>query len=414
MTIFSRIQRVGLSGILLAGLFLCGCAKKPAPPPPPGPPEVAVVTVRTGPVVLTTELPGRTSAYLVAEIRPQVNGIILKRHFTEGANVREGDLLYQIDPTPYQAALDQAQAALVTAEADLKVAEANLPALRSRAERLKGLAVIRAVGQQDADDADAALRQALAALEARKAAAGVARAAVENARINLSYTPIKAPISGRIGKSDITVGALVNAYQPVPLAVIQQLNPIYVDVTQASTELLRLRRKLESGQLKQDGKSRRTVKLLLEDGSPYTEEGTLQFRDVTVDPTTGSVTLRMAFPNPKQVLLPGMYVRAVVEEGTSEEAILVPQQGVTRDPKGKPVAWVVGADDKIEQRELVLDRAMGDQWLVTRGLAAGDRLMVEGFQKAKVGAKVKVVPFSGPAPGTKTEGGDTPADAPKR
>lgn len=413
MTSFNGIVRAGFSGLLLAGLLLSGCAKKQAPPPP-GIPEVAVVTVGTRPIVLSTELPGRTSAYLVAEIRPQVNGIILKRHFTEGTNVREGDLLYQIDPTPYQAALDQAQAALVTAEADLKVAEANIPALRSRAERLKGLAAIRAVGQQDADDAEAAHRQALASLEARKAAAGVARAAVENARINLSYTPIKAPISGRIGRSDITVGALVNAYQPVPLAVIQQLNPLYVDVTQASTQLLRLRRALESGQLRQDGKSRRTVKLLLEDGSAYSEEGTLQFRDVTVDPTTGSVTLRMAFPNPRQVLLPGMYVRAVVEEGMNENAILVPQQGVTRDSKGKPVAWVVGPDDKVERRDLELDRAIGDQWLVAKGLFTGDRLVVEGFQKARPGDKVKVVPFAGTAGDTGKVGDERPAAGPQR
>lgn len=412
MTSFTRISRAGFSGFLLAGLFLSGCAKKPAPPPP-GTPEVAVVTVGTRPVVLSTELPGRTSAYLVAEIRPQVNGIILKRHFTEGANVREGDLLYQIDPTPYQAALDQAQAALVTAEADLKVAEANIPALRSRSERLRGLAAIRAVGQQDADDAEAALRQALAALEARKAAAGVARAAVETARINLSYTPIKAPISGRIGKSDITMGALVNAYQPVPLAVIQQLNPLYVDVTQASTDLLRLRRAMESGQLTQNGKTRRKVKLRLEDGSFYTEEGTLQFQDVTVDPTTGSVTVRLAFPNPKQVLLPGMYVRAVVEEGTSQEAILVPQQGVTRDAKGRPVAWVVGAEGRIEQRDLVLDRALGDQWLVSKGLAPGDQLVVEGFMKAKPGDKVKVVPFKAAADGGPEGSEGRPAAAPR-
>src|SRR5512137_1511007 len=282
------------AGFLLSGMFISGCASKVAPPPA-GPAEVATVTLRPERIVLTTELPGRTRAYLVAEIRPQVSGLLQKRLFEEGANIHEGDLLYQIDPAPYQAAYDQAKAALATAEANVAtadanvvMAEANLPAIRSRAERLKGLVAIHAVGQQDYDDAAAALRQAEAnllvrktAVEVNRTAVEVSRAAVESARINLSYTPIKAPISGRIGKSNITVGAMVTAYQPIPLAVIQQLDPIYVDVTQASADLLRLQRSLGSGDLKRSGESRQ-VSLVLEDGTPYSHQGTLQFRDVTV------------------------------------------------------------------------------------------------------------------------------------
>jgi membrane fusion protein (multidrug efflux system) len=339
---------------------------------------VATVTVHPERVVLTTELPGRTAAYLVAEVRPQVNGIILRRAFEEGSNVRAGSLLYQIDPAPYEAAHAQAKATLA-------VAEANLPATRSRAERLKGLVEIHAVGQQDYDDAAAALLRA-------EASVASARAAVESARINLAYTPLKAPISGRIGRSAVTVGAMVTAYQPTALAVIQQLDPIYVDVTQASADLLRLRRGLESGQLKSTG-SVRKVKLILEDGTPYPHEGALQFRDVTVNAATGSVILRMVFPNPDDTLLPGMFVRAIVEEGVNEKAVLAPQPGVTRDAKGNATALVVGAEGKVEERALTLDRAMGDRWLVTAGLKDGDQVIVEGLQRVRPGVPVKAVPF---------------------
>jgi membrane fusion protein (multidrug efflux system) len=391
--------------------------------PPSGPPEVAVVTIQPEPVVLTTELPGRIAAYLVAEIRPQVSGLLQKRLFEEGANVRQGDLLYQIDATPYQAAYDQAKAALATAEANVAtaeanvvMAEANLPAIRSRAERLKGLVAIHAVGQQDYDDAAAALRQAEANLLVRKTAVDVnrtavdvSRAAMESARINLSYTPVRAPISGRIGKSGITVGAMVTAYQPLPLAVIQQLDPIYVDVTQASADLLRLRRNLESGNLKHGGESQREVGLLLEDGTRYPLRGTLQFRDVTVDPTTGSVTLRIVFPNPKQVLLPGMFVRAVVEEGMNERALFVPQQGVSRDPKGNPIALVVDDSNKVVQSALELDRAIGNRWLVTKGLSPGDRVIVEGSERLRPGAAVRTVPFGEQAGSTARTGDSQPA-----
>jgi membrane fusion protein (multidrug efflux system) len=379
-------------GLLLISLLAPNCKSKVAPPPA-GLAEVAIMTIQSERAVLTIELPGRTSPYLVAEIRPQVNGLIQSRLFQEGANVMKGDILYQIDPAPYQAAVNQAQAALATAQAELVTAEANLPAIRSRAQRLKGLVEIRAVGQQDYDDASAALRQAEANIEARKTIVEVSRANLESARISLSYTPIKAPISGRIGISSITVGALAAAYQPMALAVVQQLDPIYVDVTQASAELLRLRSRLESGRLKQNGATQSKVKLFLEDGTPYRREGVLQFRDVTVNPATGSFTLRMVFPNPDQVLLPGMFVRAVVEEGVINQAILVPQQGVTRNSKGNPLAWIVGQDDKVQQRMLELDRAIGDKWLVTKGLTAGDRLIVEGLQKARPGDRVRAVPF---------------------
>jgi len=422
MSIANWYKCAATAGLALAALSLSGCNAQRAMPPS-GPPEVAVVTIQPEPVILTTELPGRISAYLVAEIRPQVSGLLQKRLFEEGANVRQGDLLYQIDPTPYQAAYDQAKAALATAEANVAtaeanvvMAEANLPAIRSRAERLKGLVAIHAVGQQDYDDAAAALRQAEANLLVRKTAVDVNRtavdvnrAAMESARINLSYTPVRAPISGRIGKSGITVGAMVTAYQPLPLAVIQQLDPIYVDVTQASADLLRLRRSLESGNLKHDRESQRKVGLLLEDGTPYPLRGALQFRDVTVDPTTGSVTLRVVFPNPKQVLLPGMFVRATVEEGMNERALFVPQQGVSRDPKGNPIALVVDENNKIVQRALELDRAIGDRWLVTKGLSPGDRVIVEGSERLRPGATVRAVSFAGPAGSTPGAGDSQPA-----
>jgi len=389
----TRVRFARPSTFLLAAtaaVLASGCGRQAAPPPR-GPAEVAVVTLEPEGVTLTRELPGRTSAYLVAEIRPQVSGLIQQRRLTEGADVKSGDLLYQIDPAPYQAVVDQAAAALA-------VAEASVPALRSRAERLQGLVEIHAVGEQDADDAAAALAQAEANVLA-------ARAALESARINLAYTPIRAPISGRIGISNVTVGALVTAYQPVPLAVIQQLDPIYVDVTQASADLLQLRRNAARTPFEVDKPEVRAVRLLLEDGTPYPLEGTLQFRDVTVEESTGSVTLRMVFPNPDHLLLPGMYVRAVVDEGTSDRAILAPQQGVGRDVKGRPYAWVVNAEGKVEQRMLEVNRAIGDRWLVTSGLAAGDRVIVEGLQKVRPGDPVRAVPFAVPG------GGAAPAAA---
>lgn len=356
------------------------CAKSPASQASAGPIEVGVVTVQPQRVVLTTVLPGRTAAYLVAEVRPQVSGIIERRAFVEGADVGAGNLLYAIDAAPYQAALDQATGALA-------MAKANVPSLRSRTERMKELVAIHAVGQQDYDDAASALAGAEAGVLA-------ARAAVETARINLAYTPVKSPISGRVGRSSVTVGALVTAYQPVPLAVVQQLDPIYVDVTQATADILRVTRRTESGLLKRGSRLESRVKLLLEDGTPYPNEGTLQFRDVSVDQATGSVILRMVFPNPQRTLLPGMFVRAVVEEGTNEQAILAPQQAVSRDPKGNPQVLVIDAAGKAELRPVDVDRAIGTDWLVTRGLAPGDRLIVDGLDNVRPGASVRAMPFT--------------------
>ena len=343
------------------------------------------MTIQPQQVELTTELPGRTSPYLVAEIRPQVNGIIKKRLFREGSDVKAGQLLYQIDPAPFQVALD-------SAKASLGKAQANLPSIRLKAERYKELLVDKAVSRQDYDDAAAAMEQARAEIEYWKAA-------VEAARINLGYTRVTAPISGRIGKSSVTDGALVTAYQPTSLATIQQLDPIYVDVTQSSAELLRLKRNLEAGRLSADGKNGKKVCILLEDGNLCPQEGTLQFRDVTVDPATGSFTLRIVVPNPKHLLLPGMFVRAAVQEGIAQQAILVPQQGVSRTPKGEPVALVVDEAGKVQQRMLTLNRAIGDQWLVSSGLSAGDRVIVEGMLNVRPGAAVKAVAWEGPKAG---------------
>jgi membrane fusion protein (multidrug efflux system) len=308
-----------------------------------------------------------------------VNGVIQKRLFTEGSHVKAGEILYQIDPAPFQAALDYATASLAKAEA-------NLPAIRLKFERSKGLLSANAVSRQDYDDKEAALKQAEADIEYGKAA-------VETARINLGYTRVIATISGRIGKSTVTDGALVTAYQPRPLATIHQLDPMYADVPQSTVELLRLRRRLQAGRLNQNGAGQEKVKLILEDGAPYPLEGTLQFRDVTVEPTTGSVVLRVVFPNPDGILLPGMFVRAVVKEGVNDQAILIPQQAVSRDPKGNPFTLIVDQEETIQKRPLTLDRSIDDKWLISSGLAAGDRVVVDGMQKVRPGASVKVVPF---------------------
>ncbi len=366
---------VFVSIIVSGGILLTGCSRKKQSAPPPVP-EVVVVTLQPQQTVLATELPGRTSAYLVAEIRPQVNGLIQRRLFTEGSDVNAGQVLYQIDPAPFQATLKNAKAAL-------NKVEASLPSIRSRTERYRELLADKAVSQQDYDDAASALNQAEADTQYWKAM-------VDTATIHLGYTQVTAPIPGRIGKSNVTDGALVTAYQPLALATIQQLDPIYVDVPQSTTELLRLKRRVEYGHFNQNGTSQKKVKLLMEDGTPYLLEGTLQFRDVTVDPTTGSVTLRIVFPNPQEALLPGMFVRAVVQEGVLDQAILLPQQAVSRDFKGNPVALIVDANEQVQQRMLTLDRAIGDKWLVTSGLASGDRVIIEGIQKVRPGTSVKI------------------------
>jgi membrane fusion protein (multidrug efflux system) len=370
------MKNLSILGLLIAA-SAASCSRTQAPTPPA--PEVATVTVARQPVLLTTELPGRTSPYLIAEIRPQVNGLIQKRLFTEGSDVQAGQELYQIDPAPFQAALDAATAALGRAEA-------SLPAIRLKADRLKEALADKAVSQQDFDDVDAALKQVEADILYYKAT-------VETARINLGYAHIVSPISGRIGSSTVTGGAIVTAYQPMALATIQQLDPIYVDVPQSTNELLRLQRRLEDGRLTRDATNANQVQLILGDGTSYPLAGTLQFRDVSVDPTTASVILRAVFPNPNGVLLPGMFVRAVVKEGVDDQAILVPQQTVSRDSKGNPVALIVNAADKVEQRQLSIDRAIGAQWLVSSGLAPGDRVIAEGMQKVVPGVEVRTVPY---------------------
>jgi membrane fusion protein (multidrug efflux system) len=386
-----RIKLIAIVGSLLLGLVSGGCDRQKAQSPSPIA-EVSTVTVKPQRVMLTTELPGRTSAYLIAEVRPQVGGIIQKRLFTEGADVNAGEVLYQIDPATYQAAYNSARAALARAEANLNPA-------RLKAERYEELVKINAVSQQDFDDASAALKQAEADVEAGKAA-------VETARINLAYTKVTAPISGRIGRSSVTNGALVTASQSAALATIQQLSPIYVDVTQSSAELLRLRQNLASGVLKSNGSAQARARLLLEDGTAYPLPGTLKFSEVTVDQSTGSITLRAVFPNPNQALLPGMFVRAILEEGVNEQAILVPQRGVTRNPAGNAMVMVVGSEGKVEPRVIKVVRTIGDNWLVSEGLKAGDRVILEGLQKARPGTPVKAVPF-----GSKAD--ETPASAQK-
>ena len=376
-----KLKLIGALGAIVAGMMLTGCGTKTTAvaPPPSSPPEVGVVVVQLQRVALTTELSGRTSPCQVAEVRPQVNGIIQKRVFTEGNDVKAGQVLYQIDPATYRAAFDSAKAAQAKAEA-------SLIAVRLKAERYGDLVAIKAVSQQDYDDAHAAFKQAEADVAATKAA-------VETARINLAYTRVTAPISGRIGRSTVTDGALVTASQQAALATIQYLGSMYVDVTQSTAELLRLRQNLANGVMKKGSSAQAPVKLLLEDGSPYPLTGTLKFSEVTVDQSTGSVTLRALFSNPKQTLLPGMFVRAVVEEGVNENAILIPQRGVTRNPKGDAMVMTVGAGEKVEPRPIRVVRTVGDNWLVSEGLKTGDRVILEGIQKARPGTQVKAVPF---------------------
>jgi len=384
--------------LLLSGLVLGGCDRKQQGPPPQPTPRVSFVVMQPEKVTMSTELPGRTSAFRVAEIRPQVSGLILKRLFEEGSLVKAGQVLYQIDPAPFQAALDNAQAALGRSEA-------NLPATRSKAERYKKSLADKAVSRQAYDDAAAALAQVEADIE-------FYRTALETARINLDYTQIRAPISGRIGKSNVTDGAIVTAYQPLALATIQQLDPIFVDVPQSTTELLRLKQRLEDGRLARNGTDHNTVDIIQEDGTPYPEAGTLEFSDITVDPTTGSVILRTVVPNPGSILLPGMFVRAVVREGVNERAILVPQQGVARDPKGNPYALVVDAESKAALRPLTIDRAISDKWLVSAGLSPGDKVIVEGLTMLRPGTQVAAAPFDPSRAEQKTVGGSGPSNRP--
>lgn len=361
--------------LMLSGsLALTGCDDKQAQQGAAHTPEVGVVTLKTEPLQITTELPGRTGAFRIAEVRPQVSGIILKRNFTEGGEIKAGESLYQIDPATYQASYDSAKGDLAKAQAAAKIAQVTV----NRYQKLVGTQYI---SKQDYDTALADAQQANAAVVA-------AKAAVETARINLAYTKVTSPINGRIGKSSVTEGALVQNGQADALATVQQLDPIYVDVTQSSNDFLRLKQELTSGALKQvDGKAK--VDLVTQDGIKYSQSGTLEFSDVTVDQTTGSITLRAVFPNPDHTLLPGMFVRAKLEEGINPTALLVPQQGVTRTPRGDASVMLVGEGDKVEVRQITATQAIGDKWLVTDGLKTGDRVIITGLQKVRPGAQVK-------------------------
>src|ERR1700680_3114356 len=367
--------RTGIAPALAAmGVVGCGSAK-PAPAPPP--PQVSVVTVHRGSVPITTELPGRTSAFLVAQVRARVDGIVLKREFKEGGEVKTGQRLYQIDPAPYIAALNSAQASL-------QKAQANLASTTAQAERYKVLVAANAVSKQDYDNAVSTQGQAAADVATGKAA-------VAMAQINLGYTNVGSPISGRSGPSLVTEGAYVQTSAATLMTTVQQIDPVYVDLTQSSVEGLQLRRDIASGQLKLNGPDQAKVTLVLEDGTQYPLPGPLQFTDIIVDQGTGSVTVRAIFPNPRFALLPGMFVRARIEEGVKEDAFLVPQVGVTHDPSGKATALVVGPDSKVTVHALQLRGTSGDQWIVDGGLADGDRVIVAGVQKVQPGSVVEAV-----------------------
>jgi len=379
-------SRAALSAAALAAVALtlsaCGQAKGGAGGPGMGgPADVGVIVARTQPVVLTTELAGRPSAFLVSEVRPQVSGIVKARLFQEGGPVRAGQALYQIDAATYQAAYNSAAAGLAQAQA-------SHTAARLKADRFAKLVETGAVSRQDNDDIQAAAQQAAANVAAQKAA-------VDMARINLGYTRVVAPISGRIGKSAVTPGALVTASQPAALATVQNLDKIYVDLTQSSAELLKLQRDLSSGQLGRTGSAQVTLKL--EDGTTYPIPGRLAFSDITVDAGTGSVGLRAVFDNPNGVLLPGMYVRAIVSKGVAAQGMLIPQPAVSRAPNGDATVMVVDAKGLAQPRVIVAGQTVGDQWLVSSGLKPGDRVIVEGLQKVRPGAPVKPALISAPA-----------------
>jgi membrane fusion protein (multidrug efflux system) len=362
--------------LTLSAMTLVGCDEKQAEQAPPvAPVQVGVVTLKPQPVALSTELPGRTTAFLTADVRPQVSGLVTRRIFIEGADVKAGEQLYQIDPATYQATYDSAVATLAHNQAALASA-------RAKSARYKPLAAAQAVSRQDYDDAVAATGEAAADI-------GTAQASIEQARINLVYTRVTAPIGGRIGRSSVTPGALVTANQTTVLATVTQLDPIYVDVTEPATTLLRLRQELADGKLQTSGPNQARVELILEDGSKYQVAGTLQFSEVTVDQGTGTVLLRAIFPNPDHKLLPGLYVRARLQEGVNDQGFLVPQQGVSHNTHGDPTVLVVDEDEKAALKIVQTSRAVGDQWVVTGGLAAGDKVIVDGLQKVHTGAAVQ-------------------------
>ena len=380
----------GLATAAMLAIILAACSGARAPKNPTQVPQVSVVTVHRGPVPVTTQLPGRTSPFLVAQVRARVDGIVQKRDFTEGGEVTAGQRLYQIDPASYQASLD-------SATASLKKASANLASTTAQAERYQVLVAANAVSQQDYDNAVAAQGQAAADVATGKAS-------VATAQINLGYTSVASPITGRIGPSLVTQGAYVQASAATLMATVQQIDPIYVDLNQASVESLRLRSEVASGRLKLSGPDRARVTLFLEDGTQYSEAGALQFTDITVDQGTGSVTVRAIFPNPRSVLLPGMFVRARIEEGVDETALLVPEVGVTHDPTGRATALVVGADNKVTVHTLQLRGTSGSQWIVSDGLKDGDRVIVAGLQRVQPGALVEAA--------ESTAASSTPASSP--
>ncbi|MDR5810977.1 efflux RND transporter periplasmic adaptor subunit [Caballeronia sp. LZ019] len=376
-----RFERIPhrLISVMAAAMLAAACGDKHAPMTPPTP-EVGVVTLAPAAVTVTSELPGRTSAFVDAQVRARVDGIVLKREFTEGGLVRAGQRLYKIDPAPYLAQLDSAKASLAKAQA-------NLVSTTAQAERYKVLVAANAVSKQDYDNAVAALGQAAAEVAA-------AKASVRTAQINVGYTDVVSPVSGQIGISQVTPGAYVQASQATLMATVQQLDPMYVDLTQSSLDGLKLRRQMQEGRLASAGPNAAEVTLILEDGRVYPEKGRLQFSDVTVDRSTGSVTVRAVFPNKDRVLLPGMFVRARIEEGVNANALLVPVAGVTHDQKGTAIAMVVGQDGKVAPRPLVTSGMQGHNWIVESGVAAGDRVIVEGVDKVQPGMAVKAAPVA--------------------
>ncbi|MDP3411419.1 efflux RND transporter periplasmic adaptor subunit [Bosea sp. (in: a-proteobacteria)] len=367
-------RRLLLSGAALLGLGLAGCNSEKAAAPPPQPQaQVSVVVLRPKPVAISAELPGRVAASLVAEVRPQVGGLIKSRLFREGSEVKAGDLLYEIDPATYQAALDSAVASLARAEA-------SVPNAQAKVDRYRDLIRQNAISKQDNDDANAALAQAQADVAS-------AKASVDTARINLAFTRVTAPISGRVDRSTLTPGALVTANQTTALTTIRQLHPINVDVIQSSTNLLKFRSAIAEGRLKLSGPNV-AVKLKLDTGTEYAQSGKLEFAEANIDETTGTFTVRAEFPNPDRLLLPGMFVRAVIQEGIAENSFLVPQRAVGRNTKGEATAKFVGADGKVEERVLVTARSVGNNWLVDQGVKDGERVIVEGAQLVRAGQTV--------------------------
>lgn len=371
----THFRLLPLSVFFVYATLLTGCDASDNPKQSAQAPQVTVYVVKSAPLAVTTELPGRTDAFRVAEVRPQVSGIVLRRNFTEGSDVSAGDSLYQIDPATYKAAYDSAKGEMAKAEAAANIAHLTV-------KRYEPLVGTQYISRQEYDQAVANARQADASVIA-------AQASVETARINLAYTKVSSPINGRIGKSSVTEGALVTNGQASALATVQQLDPIYVDVTQSSNDFMHLK---QSNLQKNNATS--SVQLLMENGQPYPLKGSLQFSDVTVDESTGSITLRAVFPNPQHRLLPGMFVRARIDEGIQPDAILVPQQGVTRTPRGDATVLVVNDKDQVELRNVIAPQAIGERWLIAEGLKDGDRVVVSGLQKIHPGATVVAVPDS--------------------